>query len=327
MGNLNNKKILLIICGGIAAYKSLELIRLLKKDGVIIKTILTKSGAKFVTPLSITSLSQSKVYQDLFSIENEAEMDHISLSRWADLILIAPATANTISKLASGSSDDLASTVALASNKKIFIAPAMNVRMWEHQSTRQNITKLKTYNYELIGPEVGDMACGEYGEGKMSEPKEIINKLKIYFKNLKQKNKLKAIVTAGPTKEYIDPVRYISNESSGKQGYEIALELSRLGIKTTLISGPTKLKYDNEIKVKKVVTGKEMLEVVKRKLPTHIAVCTAAVSDFKPIYTEKNKIKKNQIKEIKIEKNPDILSFLGKNNRGRDIIAKTVVKK
>ena len=186
MGNLNNKKILLIICGGIAAYKSLELIRLLKKDGVIIKTILTKSGAEFVTPLSITSLSQSKVYQDLFSIENEAEMDHISLSRWADLILIAPATANTISKLASGSSDDLASTVALASNKKIFIAPAMNVRMWEHQSTKQNITKLKTYNYELIGPEIGDMACGEFGEGKMSEPKEIIDKLKIYFKNLIQ---------------------------------------------------------------------------------------------------------------------------------------------
>ena len=211
MGNLNNKKILLIICGGISAYKSLELIRLLKKDGVIIKTILTKSGAEFVTPLSITSLSQSKVYQNLFSIENEAEMDHISLSRWADLILIAPATANTISKLAIGSSDDLASTVALASNKKIFIAPAMNVRMWEHQSTKQNITKLKTYNYELIGPEVGDMACGEYGEGKMSEPKEIINKLKIYFKNLKLKNKLKAIVTAGPTKEYIDPIRYISN--------------------------------------------------------------------------------------------------------------------
>ena len=158
MSNLNNKKILLIICGGIAAYKSLELIRLLKKDGVIIKTILTKSGAEFVTPLSITSLSQSKVYQDLFSIENEIEMDHISLSRWADLILIAPATANTISKLANGNSDDLASTVALASNKKIFIAPAMNVRMWEHQSTKQNITKLKTYNYELIGPEIGDMA-------------------------------------------------------------------------------------------------------------------------------------------------------------------------
>ena len=235
MSNLNNKKILLIICGGIAAYKSLELIRLLKKDGVSIKTILTKNGAEFVTPLSISSLSQSKVYQDLFSVENEAEMDHISLSRWADLILIAPATANTISKLANGNSDDLSSTVALASNKKIFIAPAMNVRMWEHQSTKQNIIKLKTYNYELIGPEVGDMACGEYGEGKMSEPKEIISKLKIYFKDLKLKTKLKAVVTAGPTKEYIDPVRYISNKSSGKQGYEIAKSLLEKGFETTLI--------------------------------------------------------------------------------------------
>ena len=181
MNNLNNKKILLIICGGIAAYKSLEIIRLLKKSGVTIKTILTKSGAEFVTPLSITSLSQSKVYQDLFNVENESEMDHISLSRWADLILIAPATANTISKLANGNSDDLASTVALASNKKIFIAPAMNVRMWDHQSTKQNITKLKNYDYKLIGPQIGDMACGEYGEGKMSEPREIVFEIVNYF--------------------------------------------------------------------------------------------------------------------------------------------------
>ena len=213
MNIFNNKKILLIICGGIAAYKSLEIIRLLKKKGVIIKTILTKSGSEFVTPLSITSLSQSKVYQDLFSLENEAEMDHISLSRWADLILISPATANTISKLANGNSDDLASTVALASNKKIFIAPAMNVRMWEHQSTKENINKLKKYNYKLIGPEIGDMACGEYGEGKMSEPEKIVNELENYFKNLRINNKLKAIVTAGPTNEYIDPVRFISNKS------------------------------------------------------------------------------------------------------------------
>ncbi len=239
MNNLNNKKILLIICGGIAAYKSLEIIRLLKKNGAIIKTILTKSGAEFVTPLSITSLSQSKVYQNLFSIEDEMEMDHISLSRWADLILIAPATANTISKLANGNSDDLASTVALASNKKIFIAPAMNVRMWDHQSTKQNMAKLKTYKYSSIGPEIGDMACGEYGEGKMSEPKEILNQLESYFKNLKISNKFKVIVTAGPTKEYIDPVRFITNRSSGKQGYEIAKSLSKKGFDTTLISGPT----------------------------------------------------------------------------------------
>ena len=247
MNNLSNKKILLIICGGIAAYKSLEIIRLLKKSNVIIKTILTKSGAEFVTPLSITSLSQSKVYQDLFNIENEAEMDHISLSRWADLILIAPATANTISKLANGNSDDLASTVALASNKKIFIAPAMNVRMWEHESTKQNITKLKSYKYRLIGPEIGDMACGEYGEGKMSEPIKIVDELENYFKSLKKNNKLKAIVTAGPTNEYIDPVRFITNKSSGKQGYEIAKSLSNKGFDTTLISGPTNLEINDDI--------------------------------------------------------------------------------
>ena len=314
MSNLNNKKILLIICGGIAAYKSLELIRLLKKDGVIIKTILTKSGAEFVTPLSITSLSQSKVYQDLFSIENEAEMDHISLSRWADLILIAPATANTISKLASGSSDDLASTVALASNKKIFITPAMNVRMWEHQSTKQNIKKLKAYNYELIGPEIGDMACGEYGEGKMSEPKEIIDKLKIYFKNLKQKNKLKAIVTAGPTKEYIDPVRYISNKSSGKQGYEIAKSLSKKGFETTLISGPTNLEINNDINLIKVETAEEMFQSTLKSLPADVAIFSAAVCDYKVKEISKTKIKKQDEISLDLEKNVDILDYVSNHN-------------
>ena len=212
MKNLNNKKILFIICGGISAYKSLETIRLLKKNGAEIKTILTSSAKEFVTPLSVASLSQGKVYSDLFSLENETEMDHISLSRWADVVIVAPTTANTISKLAQGTTDDLASTVILASNKQIYLAPAMNVRMWEHKSTKINLKKLKDFGYKFIGPEIGDMACGEYGEGKMSEPKEIIDKLKIYFKNLKQKNKLKAIVTAGPTKEYIDPVRYISNK-------------------------------------------------------------------------------------------------------------------
>ena len=314
MSNLNNKKILLIICGGIAAYKSLELIRLLKKDGVSIKTILTKNGAEFVTPLSISSLSQSKVYQDLFSVENEAEMDHISLSRWADLILIAPATANTISKLANGNPDDLASTVTLASNKKIFIAPAMNVRMWEHQSTKQNITKLKTYNYELIGPEVGDMACGEYGEGKMSEPKEIISKLKIYFKDLKLKTRLKAVVTAGPTKEYIDPVRYISNKSSGKQGYEIAKSLSKKGFETTLISGPTNLKINNDINLIEVETAEEMFQSTLKSLPVDVAIFSAAVCDYKAKETSKIKIKKQDEINLELEKNVDILDCVSNHN-------------
>jgi len=314
MNNLNNKKVLLIICGGIAAYKSLEIIRLLKKSGVIIKTILTKSGAEFVTPLSITSLSQSKVYQDLFSIEDESEMDHISLSRWADLILIAPATANTISKLANGNSDDLASTVTLASNKRIFIAPAMNVRMWCHLSTRQNIAKLKTYNYRLVGPEIGDMACGEYGEGKMSEPKEIISELENYFQNLKISNKLKAIVTAGPTNEYIDPVRFITNKSSGKQGYEIAKSLSQKGFDTTLISGPTNLEINDDINLIKVETAEEMFQATLNNLPTDVAVFSAAVGDYKVKEASKLKIKKQDKLNLELEKNVDILNYVSNHN-------------
>ena len=314
MNNLKNKKILLIICGGISAYKSLELIRLLKKRGVIIKTILTKSGAEFVTPLSITSLSQSKVYQDLFSLENELEMDHISLSRWADVILIAPATANTISKLANGNSDDLASTVALASNKKIFIAPAMNVRMWDHQSTRENIGKLKTYNYRLIGPEIGDMACGEYGEGKMTEPRKILDELENYFKNFKKNNKLKAIVTAGPTNEYIDPVRFITNKSSGKQGYEIAKSLSRNGFDTTLVSGPTNLKINDDVNLIKVETAEEMFQATLNCLPADVAIFSAAVSDYKIKEASKIKIKKQDRFNLELEKNVDILNYVSNHN-------------
>ena len=314
MNNLNKKKILLIICGGISAYKSLEIIRLLKKCGVDIKTILTKNGAEFVTPLSISSLSQSKVYQNLFSIENETEMDHISLSRWADLILIAPATANTISKLANGNSDDLASTVALASNKKIFIAPAMNVRMWDHQSTKQNIAKLKTYNYRLIGPEIGDMACGEYGEGKMSEPIEIINELENYFKNLKKNNKLKAIVTSGPTNEYIDPVRFITNKSSGKQGYEIAKSLSNKGFDTTLISGPTNLKINDDINLINVETAEEMFQATLNNLPADVAIFSAAVGDYKVKNISKEKIKKVSNLNLELEKNVDILNYISNHN-------------
>ena len=314
MNNLNNKKILLIICGGIAAYKSLEIIRLLKKSGVIIKTILTKNGAEFVTPLSITSLSKSKVYQDLFNIENEAEMDHISLSRWADLILIAPATANTISKLSNGNSDDLASTVTLASNKKIFIAPAMNVRMWEHESTKQNINKLKSYDYRLIGPEIGDMACGEYGEGKMSEPIKIVDELENYFKSLKKNNKLKAIVTAGPTNEYIDPVRFITNKSSGKQGYEIAKSLSNKGFDTTLISGPTNLKVNDNINLIKIETAEEMFQSTLNNLPADVAIFAAAVGDYKVKNTSKEKIKKKDNLNLELEKNVDILNYISNHN-------------
>ena len=314
MKSLINKKVLLIICGGIAAYKSLELIRLLKKNGANIKTILTKSGSEFVTPLSITSLSQSKVYQDLFSLEDEAEMDHISLSRWSDLILIAPATANTISKLANGISDDLASTVALASNKKIFIAPAMNVRMWEHKSTKDNIKKLKSYNYKLIGPEIGDMACGEYGEGKMSEPTSILKELNNYFDTLNSNSKYKAIVTAGPTHEYIDPVRYITNKSSGKQGYEIAKSLSNKGFETTLISGPTNLEADDNVNLIKVETAEEMFRATQNSLPADVAIFSAAVGDYKVKDIQKVKIKKQDNLNLKLEKNMDILNYVSNHN-------------
>ena len=317
MKNLLNKKILYIICGGISAYKSLETIRLFKKNGAKIKTILTNSAKEFITPLSVASLSQGKVYSDLFSVENETEMDHIALSRWADVILIAPATANTISKLAQGTTDDLASTVVLASNKEIYLAPAMNVRMWEHQSTKQNLKKLINYGYKLIGPEIGEMACGEYGEGKMSEPDKISNEINNYFLNLKKNKKLKALVTAGPTNEYIDPVRFITNKSSGKQGYEIAKSLSKKGFNTTLISGPTNLKIDNDIKLIEVETADEMLLETQKNLPADVAVFSAAVADFKIKKKYENKIKKQDTLNLNLEKNVDILSYVSNHNSMR----------
>ncbi len=317
MKNLNGKKVLLIICGGIAAYKSLETIRILKKNGCEIKTILTKSAKEFVTPLSVASLSQGKVYEDLFSTENESEMDHISLSRWADLILVQPITANTISKLAKGSSEDLASTVILASNKPIFLVPAMNVRMWEHTSIKENLEILKTYSYKIIGPEIGEMACGEFGEGKMTEPIDVVNKINDYLFYIYKNNKLKALVTAGPTHEYIDPVRFITNKSSGKQGYEIAKSLSRNGYQTTLISGPTNLKVDEEIKVIKVETAEEMFKETQKFLPVDVAILSAAVSDFKVLNKNSQKIKKTNELTIKLEKNIDILNFVSNHNSMR----------
>jgi len=314
MNDLINKKILFIICGGISAYKSLEAIRLFKKNNAEIKTILTKSAKEFVTPLSIASLSQGKVYDDLFNLENEAEMDHIALSRWADVIIVAPATANTISKLSQGSSDDLASTVILASNKQIFLAPAMNVRMWEHQSTQDNLKTLKSYGYKFLGPTIGDMACGEYGEGKMLDPSDIFNEIKnflsLHFKN----RKIKALVTAGPTNEYIDPVRFITNKSSGKQGYEIAKSLSKRGFKTTLISGPTNIKIGEDINLIKVETAEEMFKATQQNLPTDIAIFSAAVADYKVNKKSINKLKKQDTLTINLEQNIDILNYVSNHN-------------
>ncbi len=316
-----NKKILIIIGGGIAAYKSLDLIRLLIKNNNKVKTILTKSGKEFVTPLSVTTLTKNKTFEEIFDKNSEAEIDHISLSRWADLIIVMPTTANFMSKLSQGKAEDLATTVILASNKDILLVPAMNVRMWIHKATQANLKNLLDYGYLFIGPENGEMACGEYGEGKMSSPRQIFSYIKNYFnkKNIVQKKNFRALVTAGPTREYIDPVRYISNESSGKQGYEIALALKRYGIKTKLIIGPTNLNCSKDINTKKIISADEMFEEVKKSLPVDIAVCTAAVGDFKPTKVKSSKLKKDKIKfkPIEIEKNKDILDFLAKNNKHR----------
>ena len=317
--SLKNKKILLIISGGISAYKALDLIRLLKKNDVTIKTILTKGGKEFITPLSIASLTGNKVYENIFDSNNEAEIDHISLSRWADIILVLPITANFMTKLSLGKADDLATTAILASNKDIILVPAMNVRMWLHRATQNNFKTLVGYGYKFIGPETGEMACGEYGEGKMSSPRQIFTYLKNYFnrKDILKKKKISALITTGSTREYIDPVRYISNKSSGKQGYEIALALSKIGIKTSLIVANSDLKPSKELKIIKVETANQMFEAVKNLLPVDIAICAAAVGDFKVKKIKKGKIKKDDLNYLELEKNIDILNYLGKNNKLR----------
>jgi len=315
------KKILLIIGGGVSAYKVLEVIRELKKNGSEIKTILTKSGKEFVTPLSISALSQNKVFENLFDPSNESEMDHITLARWCDVLLVAPATANLLANFADGKASDFATTAVLASNKKIFLAPAMNVEMWNKEINLQNIEKLKKNNFSFIGPTIGEMACGEYGEGKMSSVDEIIFTLKNYFISRNQKKKLSALVTAGPTREYIDPVRFLTNESSGKQGLEIAKSLCEIGFQTKLILGPNKLNLKNisDLDIEHVKTGEEMLNACKESLPVDVAVCAAAVSDFKPKEVFKNKIKKYNLNtfELILEKNRDILSFISQHNKNR----------
>ncbi len=307
----NSKKILIIISGGIAAYKTLDLIRSLVSQKFEVKTILTKTAEEFVTPLSISSLSKNKVYQNKFDLNEEIEMDHIALSRWADLILVAPATANILENIANGSANDFINTVILASDKKIFLAPAMNVKMWENKATQLNISKLRSRDFILIGPSVGELACGEYGEGRMAS----INEIELTIKNHLNNNlKLNALVTAGPTREYIDPVRYISNESSGIQGYQLAKKLNESGVRTKLILGPSKIKTDKNLDITKVTTADEMLEAVKRCLPVDIAIFSAAVADFK---TKKKdfKIKKNNNElNIKLQQNIDILKFVSTHN-------------
>ena len=244
-------------------------------------------------------------------------MDHIALSRWADVIIVAPATANTISKLSQGSSDDLASTVILASNKQVFLAPAMNVKMCEHKSTKDNLKKLKNYGYRIICSIIGEMACGEYGEGKMSDYLEIFNKINNFLSNQEKNKKIKALVTAGPTNEYIDPVRFITNKSSGKQGYEIAKSLFKRGFDTKLISGPTKLNIDEDINLIKIETAEAMFNVTQQNLTTDIAIFSAALSDFKINKKNDDKIKKQANLTLNLEKNIDILNYVSNHNSMR----------
>jgi len=317
MKNLHNKKILLVICGGIAAYKSLELIRILKKSGCQIKTILTKGALEFITPLSVSSLSNEKVFTDLFDFKNESEMDHISLSRWADIIIFAPATANKIAQLSHGLAEDLATTVALASDKDVFLAPSMNVRMWENTITKTNLRKLMNADYKIIGPDIGEMACGEYGEGKFSNPIEISKIINNYFKKIEENKHFKALITAGPTREYIDPIRFITNRSSGKQGYAIAEELQKNGFETTLISGPTNLKTPEGVKVLDVNSADEMYEKTVENLPVDVAIFTAAVGDFRAKEINVDKIKKEKFEKINLVKTKDILDYTSKHNKLR----------
>ena len=315
---LQNKRILLIISGGIAAYKCLELLRLLREQGAAVRCILTKSATEFVTPLSVATLSGDKVYGDLFSLTDEYEMGHIKLSREADLLVVVPATANILARMAQGIADDLATTVLLATDKKVMAAPSMNVRMWEHAATVSNIKTLRGRGIEILGPNSGGMACGEYGEGRMAEPEEILATIQAHFFDNSRLNGLRALVTSGPTHEAIDPVRYIANRSSGKQGHAIASALVRLGAETTLVRGPTNEPDPDGAKVIHVETACEMLIACKNALPADIAVCAAAVSDWRIKHESKQKIKKENAElSLSLKENPDILGTLSQSGNER----------
>lgn len=312
MTDLTGKRILLIIGGGIAAYKSLELIRLIARAGGKVRAILTRAGTEFVTPLTVGGLTGDKVYQDLFDLTDEAEMGHIQLSRDADLLVVAPTTADLIAKIAQGRADDLASTALLATDKPVLIAPAMNVRMWEHKATQRNLAQLRTDGVTVVGPNDGEMACGEYGSGRMAEPSEILAAVKALFAGHGTLSGLRALVTAGPTREPIDPVRFISNQSSGKQGYAIAAALAQAGASTTLISGPVELAAPSGVRLIKVETAAQMLAACEGALPADIAVMTAAVADWRVANVGNQKIKKQAgaLPALSLVENPDILATL-----------------
>ena len=312
--SFTGKRILLIIGGGIAAYKCLELIRRLRDRGAQVRAILTEAGSHFVTPLSVSSLTGEKIYQDLFDLTAESEMGHIALSRAADLVVVAPATADLIAKLAAGLAPDLASTALLATDKPVLIAPAMNVRMWDHASTRRNIAALRADGIHVIGPNEGEMACGEFGPGRMAEPDEILDAIATLIHPDRRLAGLKAILTAGPTYEPIDPVRYIANRSSGKQGYAIASALADAGAETVLVSGPVELEPPARVKLVKVESAREMWAACEAELPADIAICAAAVADWRAESAATGKLKKrNAPPTLALVENPDILAGLSRH--------------
>ena len=313
------KRVLLILGGGIAAYRSLELIRRLRERGCFVSTCLTKSGREFVTPLSVSALSEQKVHLDLFDLTQESEMGHIELSRSVDLIIVAPGTADIMSKMANGAANDLASTLLLATDKQILVAPAMNVRMWNHPSTRRNHDTLVADGVKFIGPNEGKMACGDYGPGRMSEPDEIADKAESILRQ-GPLNSIHAIITSGPTYEAIDPVRFIGNRSSGAQGSAIASALVRFGADVTFITGPSTVNYPDGVKVVTVETADEMFSAVNEALPAEVAIFVAAVSDWKIENVQRQKIKKSsgqKAPSLVLAENKDILSYVSNLKQDR----------
>ncbi len=314
---VQGKRILLIVGGGIAAYKSLQLVRRLKERAAVVRAILTKGGAEFVTPLSLSVLTEEKAFTDLFDLKDEAEIGHIRLSREADLVVVAPATADLLAKMAHGLADDLATAVLLATDKPVLAAPAMNVRMWQHKATRRNMATLRTDGIVFVGPDEGEMACGEYGPGRMAEPEAMVEAIASLLdaKAVGTLTGRRVLITSGPTQEPIDPVRYIANRSSGKQGHALAKAAAALGAEVTLVSGPMALPDPDGVTVVKVETAQEMLAATLGALPVDIAICAAAVADWRAAEEAPEKLKKHGDEAetaLKLARNPDILAAIAK---------------
>ncbi len=318
---LQGKRILLVIAGGIAAYRALELIRALKERQAVVRCVMTHGAQQFVTPMAAAALSGEKVFTELFSLTDEAEMGHIRLSREADLVVVAPATADLMAKMAAGLADDLASTVLLATDKPVMICPAMNTQMWNHPATRRNVARLQADGIAMLGPDAGDLACGEVGRGRMSQPQAIAAAIEAFFEEAADKPLAgrHALITSGPTHEPIDPVRFIANRSSGKQGHAIAAACARLGARVTLVSGPVNLPDPAGVEIVKVETAREMLAACEAALPADVAICAAAVADWRVASQAATKLKKEggALPTLSFAENPDILATLAARNDRR----------